>query len=145
MQIRLGRRRTRNSARRWARASAARPISARAAAACGAGRGCVRRRRPLARRRWARRRAAAAAPAARRRCGRRLPSTAPIVKPPYGVVSAINLDKGELKWQVPHGDTPDDDAQQSGAQGHEHPEDRTERQRRHAGHQDAGRARRSAR
>jgi glucose dehydrogenase len=30
-----------------------------------------------------------------------------IIKPPYGVVSAINLDKGELMWQVPHGDTPD--------------------------------------
>src|SRR5437762_2309091 len=31
----------------------------------------------------------------------------PLVKPPYGVLSAINLDKGELAWQVPHGDTPD--------------------------------------
>jgi quinoprotein glucose dehydrogenase len=31
----------------------------------------------------------------------------PINKPPYGVISAINLDKGELTWQVPHGDTPD--------------------------------------
>jgi quinoprotein glucose dehydrogenase len=30
-----------------------------------------------------------------------------IVKPPYGVLSAINLDRGELVWQVPHGDTPD--------------------------------------
>jgi quinoprotein glucose dehydrogenase len=30
-----------------------------------------------------------------------------IVKPPYGVLSAINLDRGELMWQVPHGDTPD--------------------------------------
>ena len=29
------------------------------------------------------------------------------MKPPYGVLSAINLDKGELTWQVPHGDTPD--------------------------------------
>jgi quinoprotein glucose dehydrogenase len=29
------------------------------------------------------------------------------VKPPYGVLSAINLDKGALSWQVPHGDTPD--------------------------------------
>src|SRR5437763_443761 len=32
----------------------------------------------------------------------------PIVKPPYGVLSAINLDRGELMWQAPHGDTPDD-------------------------------------
>ena len=31
----------------------------------------------------------------------------PIVKPPYGTLSAINLDKGEIVWQVPHGDTPD--------------------------------------
>jgi len=31
----------------------------------------------------------------------------PIVKPPYGVLSAINLDRGEILWQVPHGDTPD--------------------------------------
>ena len=31
----------------------------------------------------------------------------PLVKPPYGVLSAINLDRGELVWQVPHGDTPD--------------------------------------
>ena len=30
-----------------------------------------------------------------------------VVKPPYGVVSAINLDRGDLVWQVPHGDTPD--------------------------------------
>jgi quinoprotein glucose dehydrogenase len=30
-----------------------------------------------------------------------------MVKPPYGVMSAIDLRKGELKWQVPHGDTPD--------------------------------------
>ena len=29
------------------------------------------------------------------------------VKPPYAVISAINLDKGELAWQVPYGDTPD--------------------------------------
>jgi quinoprotein glucose dehydrogenase len=30
-----------------------------------------------------------------------------IVKPPYGVLAAIDLDRGELKWQVPHGETPD--------------------------------------
>ena len=30
-----------------------------------------------------------------------------LVKPPYGVLNAISLDKGELLWQVPHGDTPD--------------------------------------
>jgi quinoprotein glucose dehydrogenase len=31
----------------------------------------------------------------------------PIVKPPYGILSAVNLDRGEIMWQVPHGDTPD--------------------------------------
>src|SRR5271156_6073222 len=31
----------------------------------------------------------------------------PIVKPPYGVISAVNLDRGELQWQVPYGETPD--------------------------------------
>ncbi len=31
----------------------------------------------------------------------------PLVKPPYGTISAINLDKGEIVWQTPHGDTPD--------------------------------------
>ena len=29
------------------------------------------------------------------------------MKPPYGNLSAISLDKGEILWQVPHGDTPD--------------------------------------
>ena len=31
----------------------------------------------------------------------------PILKPPYGTISAINLDRGAIVWQVPHGDTPD--------------------------------------
>jgi len=31
----------------------------------------------------------------------------PLVKPPYGVLSAVNLDRGDLVWQVPRGDTPD--------------------------------------
>jgi quinoprotein glucose dehydrogenase len=31
----------------------------------------------------------------------------PIVKPPYGVLAAIDLKTGDLKWQVPHGETPD--------------------------------------
>ena len=29
------------------------------------------------------------------------------MKPPYGVLSAVDLDRGELKFQVAHGDTPD--------------------------------------
>ncbi len=31
----------------------------------------------------------------------------PLIKPPYSTISAINLDKGEIVWQVPHGETPD--------------------------------------
>jgi quinoprotein glucose dehydrogenase len=31
----------------------------------------------------------------------------PLFKPPYGSISAINLDKGEIAWKVPHGETPD--------------------------------------
>jgi quinoprotein glucose dehydrogenase len=31
----------------------------------------------------------------------------PIVKPPYGMLAAIDLDRGEVLWQTPHGDTPD--------------------------------------
>ena len=31
----------------------------------------------------------------------------PLVKPPYGRITAINLDKGEITWQVPRGETPD--------------------------------------
>jgi quinoprotein glucose dehydrogenase len=31
----------------------------------------------------------------------------PLIKPPYGQISAIDLGRGEILWQVPHGDTPD--------------------------------------
>ncbi|HEV3202259.1 MAG TPA: pyrroloquinoline quinone-dependent dehydrogenase [Bryobacteraceae bacterium] len=31
----------------------------------------------------------------------------PLIKPPYSTISAINLDKGEIVWQTPHGETPD--------------------------------------
>src|SRR2546421_10804938 len=59
--------------------------------------------------------AAQATPAAGRRGGQTPPQGGggltvqglPLLKPPYGVLNAIDLDKGELKWQVPHRDTPD--------------------------------------
>jgi quinoprotein glucose dehydrogenase len=31
----------------------------------------------------------------------------PIMKPPYGRISAIDLSKGEIPWEVAHGETPD--------------------------------------
>ncbi len=31
----------------------------------------------------------------------------PLIKPPYGHISAISLDTGDILWQVPHGETPD--------------------------------------
>jgi quinoprotein glucose dehydrogenase len=31
----------------------------------------------------------------------------PLVKPPYGRITALDLNKGELVWQIAHGDTPD--------------------------------------
>jgi len=31
----------------------------------------------------------------------------PIVKPPYGRISAFDMNRGELVWQIAHGDTPD--------------------------------------
>ena len=31
----------------------------------------------------------------------------PMIKPPYGSISAIDLNKGEILWQIAHGETPD--------------------------------------
>ncbi len=31
----------------------------------------------------------------------------PLIKPPYGTISAIDLDNGAIMWQVAHGETPD--------------------------------------
>jgi quinoprotein glucose dehydrogenase len=31
----------------------------------------------------------------------------PILKPPYGTISAINLESGNIDWQIAHGETPD--------------------------------------
>lgn len=31
----------------------------------------------------------------------------PLVKPPYGRISAIDMNKGEIVWQIAHGETPD--------------------------------------
>ena len=31
----------------------------------------------------------------------------PLIKPPYGQITAIDMDKGEIRWQIAHGATPD--------------------------------------
>ena len=31
----------------------------------------------------------------------------PLLKPPYGSITAIDLEKGEFRWQIAHGETPD--------------------------------------
>ena len=31
----------------------------------------------------------------------------PLMQPPYGTITAIDLEKGEIDWQIAHGDTPD--------------------------------------
>ena len=31
----------------------------------------------------------------------------PIIKPPYARITALDLNKGELVWQIAHGETPD--------------------------------------
>jgi quinoprotein glucose dehydrogenase len=31
----------------------------------------------------------------------------PLGKPPYGRISAIDLNRGEIRWQIAHGETPD--------------------------------------
>jgi len=31
----------------------------------------------------------------------------PLLKPPYGRITAIDLDKGEFRWRIAHGETPD--------------------------------------
>jgi quinoprotein glucose dehydrogenase len=31
----------------------------------------------------------------------------PLIKPPYSRITAIDLNKGDIVWQVPHGETPD--------------------------------------
>ena len=59
----------------------------------------------------------------------------PLVKPPYGVLAAIDLDKGDLKWQVPHGETPDAIRNHPALKGLNHAAHWTERQSGPARHQ----------
>lgn len=51
--------------------------------------------------------AAAAAPAGEGGGGGLRIEGLPLLKPPYGRITAINLDKGDMVWQIAHGETPD--------------------------------------
>ncbi|HEY4078774.1 MAG TPA: PQQ-binding-like beta-propeller repeat protein [Rhizomicrobium sp.] len=44
----------------------------------------------------------------RRRPGNLSIQGMPLMKPPYGQITAIDLNRGEIVWKVPHGETPDD-------------------------------------
>src|SRR5262249_2012336 len=37
---------------------------------------------------------------------RRRTHRAPLIKPPYATIAAINLDRGDIVWQTAHGETP---------------------------------------
>jgi len=49
----------------------------------------------------------APAPAENRNAGGLTVEGLSILKPPYGVLSAIDLERGAVAWKVPHGETPD--------------------------------------
>ena len=67
----------------------------------------------------------------------------PLLKPPYGRITAFDMDKGEKLWQIAHGETPDNIKKQHGAQRPHHPAHRTPRHHRNAGDQDPGNRRRT--
>jgi quinoprotein glucose dehydrogenase len=31
----------------------------------------------------------------------------PLTKPPYGIIAAVDMDKGRVRWKIAHGETPD--------------------------------------
>ena len=41
------------------------------------------------------------------RSGALTPQGLPLLKPPYGRITAISLDRGDFVWQIAHGETPD--------------------------------------
>jgi quinoprotein glucose dehydrogenase len=41
----------------------------------------------------------------------------PLVKPPWGRITAVDLNEGEILWQVPHGETPDNVREHPALQG----------------------------
>ena len=61
----------------------------------------------------------------------------PLIKPPYGTITAINLDRGEIVWQIPHGETPDAIRNSPCTEGTEDPANGPECNDRHGGYQNA--------
>ena len=54
--------------------------------------------------------------------GRRAPTVQglPLVKPPYGRITAYDMDTGNIAWQVPYGETPEEIKNHPGARGCRH-------------------------
>ena len=66
------------------------------------------------------------------------PQGLPLVKPPYGRITAYNMNTGDIVWQVANGDTYEWIKTHPALKGPDDSEDRTRRRRRHRRHQDAG-------
>ncbi len=67
----------------------------------------------------------------------------PLVKPPYGQLTAIDMKRGEILWQVAHGETPDNVRNNPALKGADDSAHRSHRHRRPARDEDAARRRRS--
>ena len=67
----------------------------------------------------------------------------PLIKPPYGRITAFNLRTGEIAWQVAHGDTPDNIRNHPALKGLDDSADRSDWPHRHARDEDAGHCRRT--
>ena len=67
----------------------------------------------------------------------------PLIKPPYGRITATDLSSGTQKWQVAHGETPDAIRNHPALKGAQDSAHRHDRQDRAAHHQEPGDLRRS--
>ena len=81
---------------------------------------------------------AAAAPAAENTGAQLTVRGLPLMKPPYGRITAIDLNKGEILWQIPHGETPDNIRNHPALKGVNIPRTRPLRHRRYTCYEDTG-------
>ncbi len=65
------------------------------------------------------------------------PQGLPLVKPPYGRITAYNMNTGDIVWQVANGDTYEWIKTHPALKGVNIPQNRPRRRRRHRRHQDA--------